>query len=109
FALAVAAKFVGVGLQRDQIHHAAEVFLFSDRQFEWDYGPAEGVGQRFENALGIGAIAVHAAGHDQARRLILLTIVPGALSDDFDAGDAIDDDDRSIHHRQHQFGFVDEH
>ena len=70
---------------------------------------AEGVGQGFENALGVGAIAVHAAGDDQARRLIFLAIVPHALGDDFHAGHAVHDHDGRVHYRQHQFGFVDEH
>ena len=109
FSLAVAAQFVGVGLQRHQIDHAAEVFLFADGQFEWNHGSAEGIGQRFQNAFGVGAIAIHAAGHDQARRLIFLAVVPHPLGDDFHAGHAIHDDDRRIHHRQHQLGFVDEH
>ena len=109
FSLAVAAQFVAVGLQRDQIDYAAEVFLFADGQLERNHRPAEGIGEGFQNALGVGAVAIHAAGHDQARRLIFLTVVPNTLGDDFDAGHAIDDDDRGIHHRQHQLGFVDEH
>ena len=94
---------------RDQIDHAAEVFFFPDGQFERNHGSPEGIGQRFQNAFGIGAIAIHAAGHDQSRRLIFLAVVPHPLGDDFHSGDAIDDNDGRIHHRQHQLGFVDEH
>ena len=44
-----------------------------------------------------------------ARRLILLAIIPDALGDDFDSGDAIDHHDRGIDHGQHHLRFVDEH
>ena len=94
---------------RDQIDHAAEVFLASDGQLERNHSSSKGIGQRFQHALGIGALAVHAAGHDQARRLIFLAVVPDPLGDDFHAGDAVDHDNGRIHHRQHQLGFVDEH
>ena len=53
---------------RDQIDHAAEVLFLADRQFEWNHGAPERVGQRFQDAVGVGAVAVHAAGHDQARQ-----------------------------------------
>ena len=94
---------------RDQIDHAAEVLFFANGQFEWNHGPSKRIGQRFQHALGIGAIAIHAAGHDQARRLIFLAVVPHPLGNNFHAGHAVDDNDGRIHHRQHQLGFVDKH
>ena len=109
FPLAVAAQFVGVGLHGDQIDHAAKVFLFPNGQFQRDHRTPEGVGQRFQHTLRIGALAIHAAGHNQPRRLIFLAVVPHPLGHHFHAGDAVHDHDRRIHHRQHQLGLVDKH
>jgi hypothetical protein len=38
-----------------------------------------------------------------------VAIIPDALGDDFDAGDAVDHDQRGVDHRQHHLGLVDEH
>ena len=72
-------------------------------------GAAEGVGERFQDAVGVGALAVHAADDDHARQVDLVAVIPDPLGDDLDAGDAIDDDERGIGHGQHHLGLVDEH
>jgi len=108
-AFAVAAQFVDVSLHGHQIDHATEVFLFADGQFEWDDGASEGIGQRFQDAVGVGAVAIHAAGHDQARRLIFLAVVPYPLGDHLNAGDTVHNNNRGIDHGQHQLGFMNEH
>src|SRR5205823_5263499 len=66
-------------------------------------------GEAFEYALGVGALAVHATGHDHARRVVLLAIIPDALGDDFDASDAVHNYNCRVYHRQRHLGFVDEH
>ena len=109
FSLAVTAEFVGVRFHRHQIYDAAQVLLTADGQFQWNHGATEGVGEAFEYALGVGAIAVHATGHDHARRVVLLAIIPDALSYDFDASDAVHNYNCGVYHRQHHLGFVDEH
>ena len=109
FALAAAAHLVGVGLHADQVHNAGKILLAADRQLEWGDGASERVGQRFEDAVGVGTLAVHAADHDHARHRDLFAVAPDALGDNFHASHAINDDQRRVAHREHHLGLVDEH
>ncbi len=108
-AFAIAAEFVGVSLHLDQVDHAVEILFLADGQFQRNDRAPECAGQRFQNAFGVGALAVHAAGNDQSWRLELFAIVPDPLGNDFNSRHAIHDDDCRVDHRQHHLGFVDEH
>ena len=65
--LTVAAHFVGVGFHADEIDDAAKTFLAADGKLEWGDGASESVDQRFEDAVGVGAVAVHTVDDDHAR------------------------------------------
>ena len=108
-ALAVSAHLVGVGLHADEIDDAAETLLAADGKLQRGDGSAEGVGKRFERAIGVGAIAIHAVDDDHARQVDLVAIIPDTLGHNLDTGDAVHDDERRVHHGQHHLGLVHEH
>ena len=108
-ALAASAELVSVGFHTDQIHHARKALLFTDRQLQRNHAAAKCVGQRLQHALGVGAVTVHAAGDNYARRLSLLAMAPYALGYDFNSGHAVHNDNGRIYHRQHHPSLVDKH
>ena len=108
-ALAVSAHLVGVGLHADEIDNAAETLLAADGKLQRGDGAAEGAGERFERAVGVGALAIHAVDDDHARQVDFVAVIPDALGHDLDSGDAIHHDQRGVNHGQHHLGLVDEH
>src|SRR5581483_125135 len=108
-AFAIPAQIVGIGLHAHQIDDAAEAFFTANRQFQRNYCSPESVCQRFQNPVDVGALAIHAAGEDDSRRVELFAIIPDALGHDFDAGNAIDHHKSRVHDREHHLGLVDEH
>src|SRR5690348_14649770 len=77
-ALAVATHVVGVGLHADEVDDPAQALFASDGHLQGHDGAAEGGGQRFQHAGGVGAFAVHAGGDDYAREVELVGVVPDA-------------------------------
>jgi len=108
-ALAVSAHVVGVGLHADEIDDAAETLLSADRELQRRDRAAESVGERFEHAVSVGALPVHAVDDDHARQVNFIAVSPDALGHDLDACDTVDDDERRVHHGQHHLGLVHEH
>ena len=106
---AVAAHLIVVGLHLDQIDDALEVLFGSDGELDGNDVTAKGGGERFHDALKIGALAVHAGADDDAGKTEFVGEVPDLLGDDLHAGDRIDDDERGIHGGDGQLGFMDEH
>ena len=86
-----------------------KAFLGADGKLERGDGAAKGGGEGFEDAVGVGALAVHAVNDDHAGQAGLFAIIPDALGDDLDAGDAIHYNQRGVDDGQHHLGFVDEH
>src|SRR5262249_32090882 len=64
---------------------------------------------RFQHAVGVGALAVHAAGEDHARLVVFLAVSPHALRHDFYARNTVNHHHSRVDYRQHQFGLVDKH
>src|SRR6185437_5216106 len=108
-ALAIATHVVAVGLHADQVNDAAEVLLTADGQLQRHDCATEGGGQGFQNAAGVGALAVHTAGHNHPRQVELVSIIPNALRNHFHAGYAIHHDQGGFHRRHNHLGFMDEH
>ena len=109
FPLPFPAQLVGVSLHAHQIDDARQTSSRANRQLNRNHVPPKRVGQRFQHALGVGAVAIHAVHHDQPRRLVLFAIIPHPLGHDFHASHAIDHHDRRVHHGQHHLGLVHEH
>ena len=108
-ALAISAHVVGVGLHADEINDASETLLSADRELQRSDGAAERVGERFEHAVGVGAIAIHTVDDDHSRQVDFIAVSPDTLSHNLDSGNAVHDDERRVDHGQHHLGLVDEH
>jgi len=106
---AVAAHLIVVGLHLDQIDDALKVLFGSDGELDGNDVTAKGRGERFHDALKVGALAVHAGADDDAGQTEFIGEVPDLLGDDLHAGDRIHDDERGTHGGDGQFGFMDEH
>ena len=108
-AFAVSTHLVGVGLHADEIDDAAETFLAADGELQRSDSAAEGVGERFEYAVSVGAVAVHAVDDDHARQVDVGAVIPNPLGHDLDASDAVHYNERGVDHGQDHLGLVDEH
>ncbi len=99
---------VDPGLHRNEIDHAAEVFLFADRELDRHDVLAELLLQRFERARERCAVAVHLVDHDHPRHREFLGEFPDLLGRHFDTGHAADDDDRGVGDAHRALRFHDE-
>ena len=89
---AIPAKFVAIRFHADQIDHAAQVLLFSDRQLQRNNSSSKRVGERVQHSFRICSLTIHAARHNDSRRLIFLAIIPDSLRDYLHPGHSINDD-----------------
>ena len=63
-AFAVSPQFVGIRFHLNQIDHASKILFLADGQLQRNNCAPKCRGQRFENAICVGAVAIHVADHD---------------------------------------------
>ena len=108
-AFTISSHRVCVGLHCHQVHHPGEIALTPDRQKHGHHLASEGIAQRFERPLSIGAIAIHAIHHDDARHLHLGSVIPDAARHGLNSAHTIDHHQRSFSRNQCGLGFMQKH
>ncbi len=105
-ALAVAIHGVGVGLHADQVDHALEIFFSADGKLNGNGEAAEDALNAFEGAVKGRTLAIELVNEDGAGQIELVGKAPDLFGLDFDARDAIDDDQRGVGCDERSFGVV---
>ncbi len=106
--LAVAAGLIQVRVHGHQVHHAAEIFLFADRQLDGYGGTAEDLVERLHRAPEAREFAVHPIQHKRARNIEFRAIVPHAFRGHLHARVRVNHDECGVGGHQRGFRFVDE-
>ncbi len=109
FAFSATSHFVCVSLHGDQVDHALEALLAADRNLHRNHQPAEGADQAFQCGFIVGALAVHAAHHDDARQVDLVSVLPDLFRYYFHTGDSVHHHQRRFRRRHGDLGFMREH
>ncbi len=107
-AVLTARALVLVGLHVDQVDHAADLVLGSDRNLGGDDVGPEGLLERIESTKEVGPLAVEHVHEDQAREAQLLGALPESSRSDLDAEDGVDHEDRPFGDAQRGEGVGDE-
>ena len=106
--LARTVRVVEEGLHTHQVHHAFEVFFFTQRQLDGHDGASESRSSGFERALEARAVAVHLADDDRARQAVPFCELPGLLRLDFQSRHPVDQDQGGVRRHYRSFGLVKE-
>ena len=89
-----------VRLVLEEIHDALEIGFGADRELDRDRVGRQPVDDRLETLLEAGAGAVELVNKADARHFIVVRVAPVCFGLRFNAGDAVEDDDRAIQDAQ---------